>query len=290
MLMERKPKWIRAKIPSGPLYNRVSRVLRSKGLHTVCEEALCPNIAECWEHGTATIMLLGDVCTRSCRFCAVKAGNPMGHVSASEPEKVAMAVNELNLDYIVLTSVCRDDLYDGGAWIFAETVKAIKMLRPNAKVEVLIPDFKDDKDAIEIVVKSKPDVIGHNLETVKRLTPVVRDRRASYYVSLNVLKTVKELDYKIYTKSSLMLGLGETEQEIVEAMSDLRSVGVDILTLGQYLRPTKLHAPVVEYVRPEAFERLRNIALSLGFKAVASAPLVRSSYMASELFQKASGG
>lgn len=290
MLVERKPKWIRTKIPSGPLYNRVNRVLRSKGLHTVCEEALCPNIAECWSHRTATIMLLGDVCTRSCRFCAVKAGNPMGHVNTSEPEKVAMAVSELNLNYTVLTSVCRDDLHDGGAGIFAETVRTIRKVHPKARIEVLIPDFRGNKDAIETVVRSKPDIIAHNLETVKRLTPVVRDRRASYYDSLNVLKTVKELDSSIYTKSSLMLGLGETGQEIVETMSDLRSVGVDILTLGQYLKPTKRHVPVVEYVHPETFERLRSMALSLGFKAVASAPLVRSSYMAAELFQKASEG
>jgi len=288
MHVERKPKWIRTKIPSGPLYNRVNYVLKSKGLFTVCKEALCPNVAECWGRGTATIMLLGDTCTRSCRFCAVKAGNPMGRVDTSEPERVAMAVSELNLNYVVLTSVCRDDLRDGGAGIFAETVRAIKRTSPNVRVEVLIPDFRGDKDAISMVVDSKPDVIGHNLETVKRLTPIIRDRRASYDLSLSVLKTVKELDSSIYTKSSLMLGLGETEQEIVEAMLDLRSVGVDILTLGQYLRPTRRHMPVVEYVHPETFERLKNVALSLGFKGVASAPLVRSSYMAAELFQSIS--
>ncbi|MCL7398026.1 MAG: lipoyl synthase [Thaumarchaeota archaeon] len=288
MYVERKPKWIKTKIPSGTIYNRVNYVLRSKGLFTVCKEALCPNVAECWGRGTATIMLLGDTCTRSCRFCAVKAGNPMGCVDASEPERVAMAVSELNLNYVVLTSVCRDDLRDGGAWIFAETVRAIKRTSPNVKVEVLIPDFRGDKDAIGVVVNSKPDVIGHNLETVKRLTPIVRDRRASYDLSINVLKTVKELNNNIYTKSSLMLGLGETEQEVVEAMLDLRSVGVDILTLGQYLRPTKRHMPVVEYVPPEKFERLRDIALSLGFKGVASAPLMRSSYMAAELFHSVS--
>ncbi|MEM2909893.1 MAG: lipoyl synthase [Nitrososphaerota archaeon] len=290
MQVEGKPRWIRAKIPSGPLYNRVRHVLRSKGLSTVCEEALCPNVADCWGCGTATIMLLGDVCTRSCRFCAVKAGNPMGFVDKTEPERVAMAVSELGLDYVVLTSVCRDDLQDGGAGIFADAVKAIKRTRPKARVEALIPDFRGDRKAIEIVVHSKPDVIGHNLETVKRLTPVIRDRRANYHLSLNVLKTIKELDNSIYTKSSLMLGLGESEQEIMEAMVGLRSVGVDILTLGQYLRPTKRHAPVVEYVRPETFDRLRDVALSLGFKGVASAPLVRSSYMAAELFQKVLAG
>ncbi len=290
MLVERKPEWIRTKIPSGPLYNRVHRALRSKGLHTVCEEALCPNIAECWARGTITIMLLGNVCTRSCKFCALRVGNPMKHVDIYEPEKVAMVVNELNLDYVVLTSVCRDDLYDGGAGVFAEAIKAIKRMHPKAKVEVLVPDFKGDRNAIEAVIRSKPDVVGHNLETVKRLTPIIRDGRASYHTSLNVLKMFKELDGGIYTKSSLILGLGETEQELVEAMSDLRSVRVDILTLGQYLRPTKRHAPVIEYVRPETFERLGDIARSLGFKAVASAPLVRSSYMAAELFQKVSEG
>lgn len=290
MLVERKPKWIRTKIPSGPIYNRVSRVLRSRGLHTVCEEALCPNVAECWGRGTVTIMLLGNVCTRSCRFCAVKVGNPMGVIDTSEPDKVAMAVSELNLNYVVLTSVCRDDLHDGGAQIFAETVKAIKTLHPRTRVEVLIPDFTGNEEAIEKVVRSKPDVIGHNLETVRRLTPIVRNRRASYDMSLRVLKIIKELDGNICTKSSLMLGLGESEQEIVETMLDMRLAGVDILTLGQYLRPTKRHTPVVEYIDPEKFERLRDIALSLGFKAVASAPLVRSSYMAAELFYKASGG
>lgn len=290
MLIERKPSWIRTKIPSGPMYNRVGHVLRTKGLHTVCEEALCPNIADCWCRGTVTIMLLGDTCTRSCKFCAVKAGKPMGRVDVSEPEKVAMAVKELNLNYIVLTSVCRDDLHDGGAGVFAETVMRIRRTNPKAKVEVLIPDFGGNRSAIEVVVRSKPDVIGHNLETIKRLTPIVRDRRSDYQLSLDVLRTVKELDDSIYTKSSLILGFGETEQEVVEAMSDLRSVGVDILTLGQYLRPTRRHAPVVEYVHPKTFERLKDIALSLGFKGVISAPLARSSYMAAELFQKISRG
>lgn len=285
MPLEDKPKWIRVKIPSGPTYSRIRRVLRSKALHTVCEEALCPNVADCWGCGTVTIMLLGDVCTRSCRFCAVKVGKPMGLVDEDEPERVAAAVSELGLDYVVLTSVCRDDLQDGGARVFAETVRAIRRAVPKARVEVLIPDFKGDRDAIEAVVRSRPDVIGHNLETVKRLTPIVRDRRADYNLSLNVLKTVKELDGSILTKSSLMLGLGEAEHEVLEAMADLRSVDVDILTLGQYLSPTKRHLPVAEYIPPETFDRLRDLALSLGFKGVASAPLVRSSYKAAELFQ-----
>jgi len=286
MPLEDKPKWIRVKIPSGPTYSRIRRVLRSKALHTVCEEALCPNVADCWGCGTVTIMLLGDVCTRSCRFCAVKVGKPMGLVDEDEPERVAAAVSELGLDYVVLTSVCRDDLQDGGARVFAEAVRAIRRAVPKARVEVLIPDFKGDRDAIEAVVRSRPDVIGHNLETVKRLTPIVRDRRAGYNLSLNVLKTVKELDGSILTKSSLMLGLGEVEHEVLEAMADLRSVDVDILTLGQYLSPTKRHLPVAEYIPPETFDRLRDLALSLGFKGVASAPLVRSSYKAAELFQR----
>jgi len=282
----KKPPWIRVSLPSGETYGRVRSVLKKHALNTVCEEALCPNIAECWGSGTATIMLLGDVCTRTCRFCAVKTGNPRGAVDRSEPRRVAEAVGELGLDYVVLTSVTRDDLPDGGASIYAETVRLIKERSPETIVEVLIPDFNNDVDALRMVVESGAEVVGHNLETVERLTRRVRDPRAGYGKSLRTLKIVKELSSEVYTKSSLMLGLGEREEEVVQAMRDLRSVGVDILTLGQYLRPSKRQLPVVEYVRPEKFERLRRIGEEMGFLYVASGPLVRSSYKAGEYFLK----
>lgn len=284
MAERRKPGWIRVKLPSGQTYIRVSGTLRRHGLHTVCEEALCPNVAECWGSGTATIMLLGDVCTRSCRFCAVKAGNPRGRVDWSEPRRVAEAVMELGLSYVVLTSVTRDDLPDGGARIYAETLREIKRRRPGTVVEVLIPDLNNDLEAIREVVEAGPDVVGHNLETVKRLTPLVRDPRSGYEKSLRTLKLVKELEPKIYTKSSLMLGLGEKEEEVLEAMRDLRRVGVDFLTFGQYLRPTKRQLPVAEYIPPEKFEKLRRIGEEMGFLYVAAGPLVRSSYLAGEYY------
>lgn len=282
-----KPSWIRVKLPSGPVYMRVNSALKKRGLHTVCEEALCPNIAECWGSGTVTIMLLGNVCTRSCRFCAVKSGNPKGALDPGEPERVAEAVEELGLSYVVLTSVTRDDLPDGGASIYAETVREIKKRRPGTLVEVLIPDFNNDPEAIRTVVEAGPEVVGHNLETVKRLTPLVRDPRAGYEKSLRTLKLVKEINPRTYTKSSLILGLGEREEEVIEAMRDLREAGVDFLTLGQYLRPTKKQLPVVEYIHPEKFRRLKSVGEELGFLYVASGPLVRSSYLAGELYLKA---
>lgn len=281
-----KPPWIRVRLPSGETYARVRGVLRRYGLHTVCEGAMCPNIAECWGGGTATIMLLGEVCSRACRFCAVRSGDPGGRVDVGEPRRVAEAVRELGLDYVVLTSVTRDDLPDGGAWVYAETVRLIKEMSPRTVVEALIPDLNNDVDAIRKVVESGAEVIGHNLETVERLAGKVRDPRAGYRKSLTTLRIVKELSDKVYTKSSLLLGLGETEEEVVEAMRDLRSVGVDILTLGQYLRPTKRHLPVAEYVAPEKFEKFKRIGEELGFLYVASGPLVRSSYRAGEYFLK----
>jgi len=274
------------KLPSGETYSRVRSIIRKYRLHTVCDEALCPNISECWGSGTATIMLLGDTCTRACKFCAVKTGNPRGYIDRDEPRRVAEAVKELNLDYVVLTSVTRDDLEDGGASIYAETVRLVKEVCPDIIVEVLIPDFNNDPNALKIVVESGVDVVAHNIETVERLTPKVRDPRAGYWKSLKTLKMVKDLSDKVYTKSSIMLGLGERDDEVVKAMRDLRSVGVDILTIGQYLQPTRHHLPVVEYVTPEKFRWFREIGERLGFLYVASGPLVRSSYKAGEYFIK----
>jgi len=284
--MLRKPPWIKLRLPSSGEYSRVRAILRKYKLNTVCEDSLCPNLAECWGSGTFTLMILGRICTRACKFCAIKTGNPGGVVDRDEPRRVAEAVKELGMGYVVITSVTRDDLPDGGASIYAETIRRIKSSTPNVKVEVLIPDLNNDADALSQIVREKPDVIGHNIETVKRLTKIVRDPRAGYEKSLKTLKIVKELAPEIYTKSSIMLGLGETEEEVVAAMRDLRKVGVDILTLGQYLQPTRRHLPVVEYVHPEKFERLKKIGEELGFLSVAAGPLVRSSYKAAEYFAK----
>ncbi len=253
-------------------------------LHTVCEEARCPNVAECWGGGTATIMLLGDVCTRGCRFCAVKSGNPQGEVDLDEPVKVAEAVTEMGLNYVVLTSVDRDDLPDGGASHFAATIRAIKARDPDLIVEALIPDFQGDGEALRAVVLASPEVLGQNLETVERLTHPVRDRRAGYDQTLGVLRRAKELNDSMFTKSSLMLGLGEEEEEVFRAMRDLRGAGVDILTLGQYLRPTERHVEVSRYVKPDEFDYYREVGEDMGFLYVAAGPLVRSSYRAAEYF------
>lgn len=282
--MQKKPPWIRVKLPSSEGYSRVRAVLRKHRLHTVCESALCPNLAECWGSGTFTIMILGDVCTRACKFCAVKTGNPNGVVDFEEPRRVAEAVKEIGMNYVVITSVTRDDLPDGGASIYAETIRRIKRTAPNVRVEVLIPDFNNDAEALRKIVEARPDVIGHNIETVERLTKKVRDPRAGYGKSLKTLEILKKLAPEIRTKSSIMLGLGETAEEVVKAMKDLREVSVDILTLGQYLQPTKNHLRVVEYVPPERFEYLRRIGEEMGFELVAAGPLVRSSYKAAEYF------
>ncbi len=284
VVTKRKPEWLKIRPPSGEQYRHVKRSLRGHGLHTVCEEAHCPNLHECWGGGTATIMLMGDVCTRGCRFCAVTSGHPHGRLDPLEPWKVARVLGRWGLDYVVLTSVARDDLPDGGAGHFAQTVRAIKQQHPHMLVEVLIPDFQGDLDALRQVVEAEPDVIGHNVETVQRLTSRVRDRRAGYRQSLKVLQAVKEMDPTRYTKSSSMVGLGETEAEVVQTMRDLRAVGVDFLTIGQYLRPTQKHLPVREYVPPEQFERYRKLGEELGFLYVAAGPLVRSSYRAGEFF------
>lgn len=280
----RKPSWIKVRFPTSREYSKVNAILRRYKLHTVCEEALCPNISECWKHLTASIMILGDTCTRSCRFCAVKAGNPDGVVDLEEPDRVAQAVAELGLRYVVITSVTRDDLEDGGASVYAETIYEIRKRKEDTLIEALIPDLNNDPKALKIIVDAKPNVIGHNIETVKRLTSLVRDSRAGYEKSLRTLAIIKELEPNIYTKSSIMLGLGETIDEVIQSMMDLRRVGVDFLTLGQYLRPTKKHLPVREYIPPEKFEELKRIGESLGFLYVASGPLIRSSYRAADFY------
>ena len=284
MLAERKPEWLRVRPPAGENYAHLKSLLRSLDLHTVCEEAHCPNVGECWGGGTATIMLLGDVCTRGCRFCAVRSGNPHGLVDPDEPRKVAVAIADLSLTYVVLTSVDRDDLPDGGAAHFASTIREIKQRNPEILVEALIPDFQGDMEAVRCVVDAGPDVLDHNLETVRRLQTAARDRRAGYDQSLAVLRAAKAMRPGIYTKSSIMLGLGETEGEVLEALRDLRAVDVNILTLGQYLRPSAWHLPVQEFVSPDRFDAYREIAERMGFLYVASGPLVRSSYRAGEFF------
>jgi len=284
MLEERKPDWLRVRPPAGENYVRLKGLLRSLDLHTVCEEAHCPNVWECWGGGTATIMLMGDTCTRGCRFCAVTSGNPHGVLDLDEPKKVAIALAELDLTYVVLTSVDRDDLPDGGASHFARTVREIKAHRPEMILEALIPDFQGDLDAVRTVVDAGVDVLDHNVETVERLQRTVRDPRANYRQSLRVLEGAKGMREGLFTKSSIMLGLGEREDEVEATMRDLRTAGVDILTLGQYLRPSAWHLAVDAYVPPETFDRYRELGEGLGFLYVASGPLVRSSYRAGEYF------
>jgi lipoyl synthase len=270
--------------PSGENYKRIKALSQELALHTVCEEAHCPNVAECWGGGTATFMLLGDICTRGCRFCAVKSGNPKQLVDEFEPMKIAYALKKMALTYVVLTSVDRDDLADGGAEHFAKTIIETRKECPEMLIEVLTPDFAGDLDAVRKVVRAKPDVFAHNIETVERLQAKARDLRANYSQSLAVLKSVKEMDGSIYTKSSIMLGVGEKDEEVIQAMEDLRSSDVDILSIGQYLRPSSWHLPVEEYVHPSKFEELKKIGESIGFKFVAAGPLVRTSYRAGELF------
>ena len=283
----RKPDWLRVKYPAGANYDKIKGVLRNHNLHTVCEEAHCPNVAECWGGGTATFMLMGDTCTRGCRFCMVKTGNPRGMLDVFEPVKVAEAIAELGLRYVVITSVDRDDIPDGGSGHFASTVKAIKQRDPDVITEILIPDFQGNLADVNKVIEAGPEVIAHNIETTETLSPKVRDPRATYDQSLRVLKYIKEVNSSVYTKSSIMLGLGEIESDVVKTMKDLRQVDVDILTLGQYLRPSKAHTPVSEYISPERFEYYKHLADKLGFLYVASGPFVRSSYRAGEFFLEA---
>lgn len=282
----RKPPWLKVKAPSGENYLKIKEMLGSFKLATVCQEAKCPNLGECWSGGTATFMLLGDVCTRGCRFCSVKTGNPKGQVDALEPEKVGYSIAQMKLDYVVLTSVDRDDLDDQGSGHFARTVKTIKHFNKDLIVEVLTPDFRGDRLLVQNLAAAKPDVFAHNVETVERLQGSVRDPRAGYKQSMDVLETVKKFDPTRFTKTSLMLGLGETDEEIRQTLIDLRSIGCDIVTFGQYLQPTKRHLKVENFVTPEKFSEWQTEAESLGFLYVASGPLVRSSYRAGEFFMK----
>ncbi len=273
-----KPGWLKVRMPQGERFRELERLVREERLNTVCRDARCPNIGECWGAGTATFMILGEVCTRSCRFCAVKKGRPPVY-DPDEPRRVAHAVLKLGLRFVVVTSVDRDDLDDGGAHIFAETVRRIRALGGDIGIEVLIPDFRGDESALRAVVDAGPDILGHNIETVARLYPMARSG-ASYARSLRLLRKAKGTDGRPTTKSGIMLGLGETRDEILEAMHDLAEAGVDILTLGQYLQPTREHLPVARYYAPEEFAELREYGLALGFRHVAAGPLVRSSYHA----------
>ena len=277
-----RPSWLKMKIPSGENYVKVRKTLQKYNLHTVCEEASCPNVSECWGVGTATIMIMGDVCSRGCKFCNVETGKPF-ELDSEEPQHVAEAIKEWSLRYVVITSVCRDDLPDEGSEHFARTIQCIKSECPNTVVESLIPDFSGNEKFIETIVKAKPNVIGHNVETVKRLSSSIRDLRANYKQSLKVLKYVKELDSNIFTKSSLMLGLGESEEEILQTVQELRDVDVDIITLGQYLQPTLSHLSVKEFVTPEKFYQLKLDLKKFGFLHVESGPFVRSSFRASDV-------
>ncbi len=278
--IERKPDWLRVRLPSGGRYQQVREVVRSHRLATVCEESHCPNMAECWNHGTATIMLMGSVCTRACRFCAVDTGNPGGWLDADEPRQAAEAVELMGLRYVVLTSVDRDDLADGGAGHYADCIRAIRARCPETAVEALTPDFSGRLADVETVLASGLDVFAQNLETVERLTHDVRDPRAGYRQTLDVLAHAKHFRPQVLTKTSLILGLGESDDEILRTMDDLRAHDVDVLTMGQYLRPTAWHLPIARWVRPEEFERYREWGLERGFVEVASGPLVRSSYRA----------
>ncbi|MHC5062837.1 MAG: lipoyl synthase [Planctomycetota bacterium] len=280
-----KPSWLKVPLPKGPQVHEVTRELRSRGLVTVCEEARCPNLGECWDGGTATFMLLGDTCTRGCRFCAVKTNARGQDVDPAEPEKIAEASRVMGLRYVVLTMVDRDDLPDGGAAHVAATIRRIKQDEQGTLVEALTGDFQGRREQIASLLREgRPDVFAHNLETVLRLTPRVRDQRCSYVQSLQVLRMAKELEPEIVTKSSIMLGLGESEREVDQAMDDLREQGVDVLTLGQYLRPSIKHLPVREHVTPARFKAYKQRAERKGFLYVASGPLVRSSYKAAEFY------
>lgn len=274
----RHPDWLKVKIPGGKNFVKMKSLLRSAKLHTICEEAKCPNIAECFGSGTAVFLILGDICTRDCKYCNVSHGKPLS-LNPSEPSDVAESVGKLDLNYVVITSVTRDDLVDGGANVFAETVQQIRMLKSNCKIELLIPDFKGNLDALKEVADSNPDVINHNIEVVKELFPSVRPE-GNYDTSLNVLKNIKKINKNIFSKSGFMVGLGENKDQIINTLNDLRLADVDFLTIGQYLQPSKDHAEIKKYYNPGEFEDFRKIALDLGFKHVESGPLVRSSYHA----------
>ena len=286
LLHGQKPSWLRAKMPAGKGYGNTRNIVKEHRLSTVCEESMCPNIGECWNAGTATIMVLGSVCTRACRFCAVDTGNPKGWLDAEEPFNTGHAVKLMGLEYVVITSVDRDDLADGGASHYAECVKEIKKQNPNTAVEALTPDFNGVMQHVELVVDSGLEVFAQNVETVRRLTHPVRDPRAGYEQTIEVLAHAKKHRPTVLTKTSLMLGLGERDNEILTTMDDLRAANVDILTLGQYLRPTPNHLPVERYVTPEEFEAYRMEGLEKGFFEVVAGPMVRSSYRAEQVLQK----
>jgi lipoic acid synthetase len=279
--IDKKPPWIKVRLPSNPVFWSTKGLITDLKLHTVCEEAQCPNRWECWSQGTATFMIAGDRCTRACGFCAVKTAKPFA-LEADEPQRVATATKRMGLNHVVITAVARDDLPDGGATHFAETIAAVRLENPLITIEILVPDFNAKDDAIRTVMDARPHIFNHNLETVERLTPLVRSR-AMYHRSLQVLKRAKEMSGDaVATKSGIMLGLGETEPEIFQAMDDLRDAQVTVLTMGQYLRPSAKHLPVVEYIDPERFEFYKRIAEEKGFRHVASGPLVRSSYHAAD--------
>jgi len=275
---QRLPRWMKMKMPKGENYSKVKNLVEKHGLHTICTSGNCPNIGDCWSRGTATFMILGDICTRRCKFCAVKSGRPLAP-DQKEPEKVAESVRIMNVKHCVITSVDRDDLDDQGAEIWARTIQEVKRVNPETRIEVLIPDFRGKHELIQQVIDAGPDVISHNLETVERLTPFVRFA-SKYRRSLEVVKYVSE-HYKV-AKSGIMLGLGETHEEVLQTMDDLLEAGCKVMTIGQYLAPTSTHMPVVEYINPEQFVEYRKIGISKGFKFVESAPLVRSSYRAEE--------
>ncbi len=278
---EKKPDWIKVRLPSNPVFWSTKSMVSDLKLHTVCEEAQCPNRWECWSQGTATFMIAGDRCTRACGFCAVKTAKPFA-LESDEPQRVAEATRRMKLNHVVITAVARDDVADGGAEHFARTIEAVREVNPGITIEILVPDFNSKDDAIQIVMEARPHIFNHNLETVERLTPLVRSR-ARYQRSLDVLRKAKDISGKrVATKSGLMLGLGETETEIFQAMDDLLAHGVTVLTLGQYLRPSDNHLPVVDYIHPDTFANYKTIAENKGFRHVASGPLVRSSYHAAD--------
>jgi len=281
-----RPDWLRVKFFGGERYQDLKRIMRTLDLHTVCESARCPNMGECWEHGTATFMILGDICTRACGFCAVPSGKPVGPPDEDEPLRVAEAVAKMGLRYAVVTSVNRDDQPDGGAHIFARTIEEIRRRVPGCKVEVLIPDFRGDWNALNVVLAVRPDILNHNTETVARLYRQVR-KGAVYERSLELLRRSKEAHPEVPTKTGLMLGLGEEKEEVLETMQDLAAQGTNILTLGQYLQPTREHLPIVRYVHPDEFAEYKVLGVSMGFKHVEAGPLVRSSYHAFEQMESA---
>ncbi|MFX0014245.1 MAG: lipoyl synthase [Promethearchaeota archaeon] len=284
--MKRKPKWIKAKLPSEKEFGNIRRLLRKQNLHTICEEAFCPNCTECWESGTATFLLMGPFCTRSCKFCNVQTRNPHQSLDPKEPENLARAVEELGLKYVVLTSVTRDDLIDGGSEHLSRCIRSIKRKNPNIIIEILIPDFQGNLTALQRLIESNPNVVGHNIETTEVLTPRVRDKKASFNQSIQILKHIKKLNPHILTKSSIILGFGETDDQILSTLEELRRVKVDIVTLGQYLQPSRRQLDVVEFLKPEKFDFWKNKALEMGFLYVVSGPLVRSSYCAGEFYSK----